>query len=70
MKLVIEPNGIIHQECFCRCETLEGRFHGYCKDYKSRGNTLTKTIVDMLFPPETKKFLFKLPKAKKKKVDT
>ncbi len=28
VKLVIEPNGIIHQECFCRCETLEGRFHG------------------------------------------
>lgn len=25
----------ICQRCFCRCDTLEGRKHGYCKDYKS-----------------------------------
>lgn len=25
----------ICQRCFCRCDTLDGRKHGYCKDYKS-----------------------------------
>ena len=25
----------ICQRCFCRCDTLDGRKYGYCKDYKS-----------------------------------
>ena len=36
IKLVIEAPGTIHQECFCKCETLSGRRKGFCKDFKSR----------------------------------
>ena len=25
----------ICQKCFCRCDTMDGRKHGYCKDYES-----------------------------------
>ena len=25
----------ICQKCFCRCDTIDGRRHGYCKDYES-----------------------------------
>ena len=71
MKIVIEPGdknnpGVkIHQECFCRCETLKGRTKGFCKDFKTRGHALPKKIGDMLYPPEEKKakFLFKKSKS-------
>lgn len=39
---------IIVQKCFCRCETMEGRRNGFCKDYSSRGHQLTKSIVTLL----------------------
>ena len=58
VKIVIEPKGLIHQECFCKCETLDGRLHGFCKDFKSREHQLSKRICDLLYPPE-KKCLFK-----------
>jgi hypothetical protein len=25
----------VHQRCYCRCDTLEGRKYGLCKDYHS-----------------------------------
>ena len=59
VKIVIEPKGLIHQECFCRCDTVKGRHHGPCKDFKSREHQLSKRICDLLYPPaEKKKCLF------------
>jgi hypothetical protein len=55
VKIVIEPGGTIHQECFCRCETLEGRYHGMCKEFRSRPHELGPRIRDILYP---KKCLF------------
>lgn len=71
IKIVIEPGGLIRQECFCTCETTKGRSSGFCKDFKSRAHQLPPKITDVLYPPEEKKkkCLFKKPAAKKPKVD-
>ena len=52
IKLVIEPNGEIHQRCFCRCET---KLKVQCKDFRSRGHMLTGSIRDLLYPPGEKR---------------
>ena len=71
VKIVIEPGSKgnpgakIHQECFCRCETLVGRSRGMCKDFKSQQHLLSPKIGDMLYTQEEKKkFLFQLTKSK------
>ena len=56
VKIVIDSSGQIHQECFCKCETEKGRFHGFCKDFKSRSHVLSTRIRDILYP-KTKKCL-------------
>ena len=38
----------IFQKCFCRCETMRGRFYGFCKDFSGRKHQLPPTIVDKL----------------------
>jgi len=38
----------ISQKCFCRCDTLEGRKHGYCKDYESKPIPCTPQIRKIL----------------------
>ena len=40
---------IIRQKCFCDCETMKGRFHGFCKDFSGREYQLTKKITDILY---------------------
>ena len=41
--------GTICQKCFCRCETMEGRKHGFCKDFSGRSHYLPKGVCDILF---------------------
>ena len=41
--------GTICQKCFCRCETMEGRKHGFCKDFSGRPHYLPKGVCDILF---------------------
>ena len=58
---------IIAQKCFCRCETLQGRRDGFCKDFYGRKYQLPPSITDKLYPnkddlkkcPEIKKFVEK-----------
>ena len=38
----------VSQKCFCRCETMRGRFYGFCKDFSGRRHQLPPTIVDRL----------------------
>jgi hypothetical protein len=38
----------IFQKCFCRCETMRGRFYGFCRDFSGRKHQLPPTIVDKL----------------------
>ncbi len=40
----------ITQKCFCRCETIRGRFHGFCADFRGREHMLNDTIVSKLYP--------------------
>jgi len=47
---LIKPDGTIRQRCFCRCETMQGRRQGYCKDFSGRAHFLNKTICDILYP--------------------
>jgi hypothetical protein len=41
--------GTICQKCFCRCETMEGRKHGFCRDFSGRSHFLPKGVCDILF---------------------
>ena len=43
-------NRTICQKCFCKCETMEGRKHGFCKDFSGRPHALNKNICDILYP--------------------
>ena len=43
-------NRTICQKCFCKCETMEGRKHGFCKDFSGRPHALNKTICEILYP--------------------
>ena len=47
-------NVALHQRCFCRCETTEGRKHGLCKHYKSKGILLPANLKKKLFPEQDK----------------
>lgn len=44
---LLTANGLI-QKCFCRCDTLENRRDGYCKDYSSNPIPCTKYIINLL----------------------
>lgn len=47
---------VIAQKCFCRCETLEGRREGFCKDFLGKRYQLPADIRRMLYPtPPSKK---------------
>ena len=39
----------IAQKCFCNCETMKGRFYGFCKDFSGRRHKLPKKITDVLY---------------------
>ena len=43
----------IVQKCFCRCETIQGRRDGFCKDFCGRQHELSKCIIDKLYPNQT-----------------
>jgi hypothetical protein len=43
-------DGIIFQKCFCRCNTLDGRKHGLCKDFKGQQHKLPTSLCEILFP--------------------
>ena len=45
----LASNKTICQKCFCRCETMAGRKHGFCKDFTGRAHHLPKTVCDILF---------------------
>jgi hypothetical protein len=55
---------MIAQKCFCRCETIQGRRDGFCKDFCGRQHELSQSVVDRLYPnkgvlsacPEIKKY--------------
>lgn len=47
------PRGIC-QKCFCRCNSLAGRKHGLCKDFRSRMYPFPDNIVKALFPDYVK----------------
>lgn len=47
-------DSIIYQKCFCRCETMEGRRTGFCKDFSGRKHQLSKRITDILYPINNK----------------
>lgn len=38
----------IFQKCFCRCETMRGRFYGFCKDFSGRKHQLPHSITEKL----------------------
>lgn len=40
----------ITQKCFCRCETLEGRRRGFCKDFSGRSHVLPDKIYKAMYP--------------------
>jgi hypothetical protein len=46
--------GKIVQKCFCRCDTMKGRKHGFCKDFSGKSHILTTKITEKLFPNNTK----------------
>ena len=50
---MISGDGTIKQKCFCRCETMEGRKYGFCKDFDGRSHYLNKTICDIMYPEGT-----------------
>jgi hypothetical protein len=50
---MIGIDSTIKQKCFCRCETMDGRKYGFCKDFEGRGHFLSKTISDILYPGGT-----------------
>lgn len=46
-------NVALHQRCFCRCETTEGRKYGLCKHFKSKGILLPMALKKKLFPEQS-----------------
>jgi len=53
--LVDSKDKTIYQKCFCRCETLEGRKSGFCKDFSGRKNNLSAKICEIIIPTSKKK---------------
>lgn len=50
----------ICQKCFCRCDTMEGRKHGYCKDYESEYIPCTPQLRKILNFKDLKVDKFKI----------
>ena len=46
---VVNEHGMF-QKCFCRCDTLEGRRFGLCRDYRSKVYELPMRVKRELFP--------------------
>ena len=46
---LVAENGTLCQRCFCRCETLKDRRHGFCKDFSGRRHVLPSKIVNLMF---------------------
>lgn len=44
---LLNANGIV-QKCFCKCNTTEGRKHGYCKEYVSNPIPCTPHLIKLL----------------------
>ena len=49
----INNDTTICQRCFCKCETMEGRKHGFCKDFSGRAHYLNKRLCAFLYPRGT-----------------
>lgn len=47
VKIIID-GGLIFQRCFCRCETLDGRKRGFCKDFTGEKHRLTTSLGDKI----------------------
>ena len=58
----------IFQKCFCRCETMRGRFYGFCKDFSGRKHQLPPSIIDKL--QVTKHNIKRKPSAPPKQKDS
>jgi len=52
---MVDQKGVICQKCFCRCDTAQGRLHGFCKDFSGRKLQLPPTLVRKMYP-ENKTF--------------
>jgi len=50
----INSDNTICQKCFCKCETTEGRKHGFCRDFASRSHYLNKRLCEMLYPASSR----------------
>lgn len=59
----------ICQKCFCKCNTMDGRKHGYCKDYSSTVIPCTPHIRKILNFKEIKNDKTKIQKNNKINID-
>ena len=50
---------VITQKCFCRCETVVGRRHGFCKDFSGRSHVLPDKIYKAMYPDGYAKPVFR-----------
>jgi len=62
-------NGIV-QRCFCKCETIKGRYHGFCADFRGREHRLPDTIVKQLYPDTKPPSRTKTPPPPKQPLET
>lgn len=49
--LVASIDGI-YQKCLCPCEKLDGRKHGFCRDYRSQTFKFNRELMKKLFPEQ------------------
>lgn len=47
-------DGVICQKCFCKCETVEERKKGYCRDFEGQKHKLTSKLISLMFPKKNK----------------
>jgi len=47
-------DGVISQKCFCRCDTVEERKKGYCRDFEGQKHKLTSKLLSLMFPKKNK----------------
>ncbi|MDB4588386.1 hypothetical protein N9095_00240 [bacterium] len=47
-------DGVISQKCFCKCETVEERKKGYCRDFEGQKHKLTSKLISLMFPKKNK----------------
>lgn len=45
----------LYQRCYCRCDTVDGRLDGMCKNYKSAPFPIPIEVMKMLFPDNQNK---------------